>query len=85
MHYCEKEKKKIEEEGRKSSPKTGLQVINLLQNWHKNLYLVIHTNSQETIFLIPVQIAFWLCPVAAVGRSLGFVLIRIKASGGTCK
>lgn len=84
MHYCEK--KKIGEEGRKSSPKVGLQVFNLLQNWHRNLYFVIHINSKETTFLIPVQIAFWLCPVAAVGRCLGFVLTtRIKASGGTCK
>lgn len=83
MHYCEE--KKIEEEERKSSPKVGLQVINLLQNWHRNLYFVIHTNSKEITFLIPVQIAFWLCPMAAAGRCLGFVLTKIKASGDTCK
>lgn len=62
MHYCEE--KKIEKEGRKSSPKVGLQVINLLQNWHRNLFFVIHTNSKEITFLFLCRLlsgfALWL-------------------------
>lgn len=62
MHYCEE--KKIEKEGRKSSPKVGLQVINLLQNWHRNLFFVIHTNSKEITFLFQCRLlsgfALWL-------------------------
>lgn len=62
MHYCEK--KKIEEEGRKSSPKVGLQVINSLQNWPRNLHFVIHTYSEETLSLFHCRLlsgfALWL-------------------------
>lgn len=82
MHYCEK--KMIEKEGKKSSPKIGLQLINSFQNWHRRTFCFASETDFEKARPSPYQhsLPFWLCPVAAIGGWLSFFLATaIKAAG----